>query len=167
MKSQTMRVRKVLQENGLEFQRHDGWERIQEHVGTHKYLLDLRNNKDSDWNEVVSSWEATVMSPLLKALERSGARQAFPARPTGDLYLEISDHWYFLKQRQPNASPVKAVESFTGRFGRNLLRFPLVRALRSLSVAFSENWDNARRMQRRIDKARTDFYVGVLGPDVF
>jgi len=139
-----------LHQRGVDFRRADAWQRIEDHVSTHKYLLDLRTKSSINWAEAATSWEARVMSPLLNAFERQHLSEAFPDQPTGDLLIEISDHWYYLKQRRPAVSPEEAVSSFRRRFAKGLRRwFP-----RGLVTALQEGWANGRRIDSNVRRAR-------------
>ncbi len=135
---------------GVEFRRADAWQRIEDHVGTHKYLLDLREKTNVDWSDAALSWEERVMSPLLEAFERQHLREAFPDQPTGDLFIEISDHWYFLKQSKPAVSPDEAVSSFRRRFAKGVRRW----FSRGILAALRDGWENGSRIDSNVRRAR-------------
>lgn len=156
-------VQKQLGERGLQFRRGDAWDRIEEHIGTHKYLLDLRSDATVDWAHAADSWERTVMKPLLDALERQEAVHAFPDQSIGDLYIEVSDHWYYLKQERPSASPDDAVASFTRRFGTRIAGwFPRV-LLRRASERFARAWRSGYTISRNVDRVKNDVASDVTG----
>lgn len=149
-------VQKQLHERGLQFQRSDAWDRIEEHIGTHKYLLDLRSDSGVDWSHAAYSWKETVMNPLLTALERQQAVHAFPNQSIGDLYIEISDHWYYLKQEHPSASPDDAVVSFTRRFGTRVGGWLSRVLLRRASEGFARVWNSGATITRNVDRVKNE-----------
>lgn len=154
-------VERLLRRRGVHFARSDAWDRIEEHIGTHKYLLDLRSDGAVDWGRAAYSWEETVMTPLLEALERQQATRAFPEQPIGDLYIEVSDHWYFLKQERPSASPDDAVVSFTRRFGRRVGAWFSRVLLRRISDRLGRSWQTGATISRNVDRMKSD-----IGSDV-
>lgn len=105
-----------LKEQGVRFSRDDAWRRIEDHVETHKYLLDLRSETEVAWTDAIRSWEERVARPLLDAARQTRMRRIFPQKSSGDLLIELSDHWYFLKQDRPSASPKEAAQSYAERF---------------------------------------------------
>lgn len=147
-------LRDRIARRGIGFRRKDAWERIEEHVGTHRYLLDLRHEAGVDWDEAAISWETTVMDPLVAAVERQRAGEAFPEQEIGDLFIEISDHWYFLKQQKPSASPDEAVTSFTRRFGTRVGRWLMKNVVRRLRHELTEGWERSRQIDNTIREAR-------------
>lgn len=156
-------VQKQLGERGVQFRRGDAWDRIQEHIDTHKYLLDLRSDAAVDWSDAAYSWERTVMKPLLEALERQQVAHAFPDQSMGDLYIEVSDHWYYLKQEQPSASPDDAVVSFTRRFGTRVAAwFPRV-LLRRAVERLAGSWRTGATISRNVDRVKGEVAADVTG----
>lgn len=109
-------------ENVLGFSRPDGWDRLSEHIAVHKHLKSLTTGESIDWNEAITSWHAEVFTPLLAAIQRYDFYAAFPDRPLGDIYLEVSDHWHFLRRRSPSATPIEAADSYANQYGNKLRR---------------------------------------------
>jgi len=147
-------VKDRLVRRGVEFRRADAWQRIEDHVETHKYLLDLRKKTSVEWTDATESWEDQVMTPLLEALERQDVTPAFPEQPVGDLFIEISDHWYFLKQEKPSASPDEAAASFRRRFGKGLARWVSTRAVSRFVEALGSDWERGRLIDSNVRRTR-------------
>ncbi|MFW5684196.1 MAG: hypothetical protein ACOC1I_05040 [Spirochaetota bacterium] len=155
MKTETKNeLKERLERRGLEFRRTDAWEQIQSHVGTHKYLLDLRSDEHVDWADAEDSWERTVMSPLLEALERQQAGVAFPGRTNGDLFIEVSDHWYYLKEQKDVVSPDEAVASFTRRFGQRVARWLSLTFVRTVAARIRADWTRSGRIADAVRDVR-------------
>ena len=153
-------VKRRLQDRGIEFSREDAWQRIQDHVSTHKYMIDLRRSADVSWLEAAHSWERTVVDPLLEAVERRNVHEAFRNRDVGDLYIQLSDHWYYLKQEKPWASPDEAVESFTRKFGNRLLRWFSWKTLRGGMQSLRRAWDRGERIDASVRQRKEQLVTG-------
>ena len=139
----------------FDFGRIDGWERIEEHIHVHKYLLDREREAEVAWDDVIESWKKSIFTPLLVAVEDNEVRALFPGRKVGDIYLEVSDHWHYLKQTRPNASPATAAESYANRYGNHFVSF-LRKAGNVLLGTGRHRWAPADEVQRRIDHVRTE-----------
>lgn len=50
-------------------------------------------------------------------------RNSFPRHLLGDLYLAVSDHWLYLKERDPEASAEDAALSFVTHYGKGIARW--------------------------------------------
>ena len=103
---------------GVEFTHTEGWNELGEHVAVHQYHLGTELNQNIKWDEAVFSWYENVFTPLMRAIDTWEVRGAFPRQRLGDLFLAISDHWLFLKERDPRVSPEVAANSFVSHYGR-------------------------------------------------
>lgn len=115
----------------LSFSRPDGWDRIAEHISVHRHLRSLGSDKPVSWEEAIDSWKVEIYAPLVAATQRSDVYAAFSDRPIGDVFLEVSDHWHFLRRRAPSATPIDAADSYADQTGGNMRRF-----LRRIGRAF-------------------------------
>ena len=107
----------------LSFSRPNGWVLLAEHVDAHKYWLSRELDIDVSWDDAVYSWYETVMVPLKRTIDTWEFRSAFPRQSIGDLYLAVSDHWHYLKERQPDATVDTAARSFVTHFGHGISRW--------------------------------------------
>lgn len=160
MKEQTLLptsadVRKRLGNTEMEFTREDGWDRIVEHIHVHRHLTGGSEEKDIAWEDAVSSWKRSVFTPLYSAVRSHDVRSAFPGRAIGDIYLEVSDHWHYLKSESPAASPSRAADSYARRYGNSLTRMLSRLAGKSRRSTFRAAVD-ARDIDERIREARYD-----------
>ncbi len=147
----------VLDRLGIAFTRDDAANRVQEHVSVHKYLIDTEQHTEHAWEEAVTSWQSTVLSPLKTALEQGDIRKAFPGRPVGDLYLEASDHWYYLKERRADVGPEEAADSFALRYGKALTRFFSSISVRAAARAWDREASRGNSIARKMDRAKTEY----------
>lgn len=76
-----------------------GYQRLLDHVRTHRYFLGLDRRAPVSWDEAVASWRDTVYRPTVEAIRRSGVLEAFPGRTETDLYLFTMDHLHFLREQ--------------------------------------------------------------------
>lgn len=108
---------------GIQFSREEGWKELEEHVDVHQYHLGQKLNRTISWDDAVYSWYDTVLVPLKRVVSSWEFRQAFPRQPLGDLYLAVSDHWHYLKERDPEVTPEEAARSFAMHYGKGLARW--------------------------------------------
>lgn len=121
----TVQVKAILQDklgSVLSFSQPDGWDRLAEHITVHKHLRGLTSQQPIGWAEAIESWHVEVFTPLLAAIQRSDVYAAFPDQPIGDVYLQVSDHWHFLRRTSPLATPIDAADSYADQHGNKLRR---------------------------------------------
>jgi hypothetical protein len=86
---------------------------IDHQIEEHKYFLNLTVPYEISRSEAFESWNAHVFVPLMKAIEDSGLENDFPELGQDELFIRVSEHWYFLKRDEdPNMPPERAVLSF-------------------------------------------------------
>lgn len=107
---------------GLEFARENGWATILEHIDTHRELLEKQHGIRANWFDAVFSWHEEVFVPLYRSIASRGFRLAFNDQKLGDLYLAVSDHWAYMKEKNPQASAAEAARSFLSHYGHGLSR---------------------------------------------
>ena len=109
---------------GITFARPEqGWDLLAEHVEKHKYWVSRELGREITWQEAVFSWYENVMVPLKRVVESWEFRSAFPKQQPGDLYLALSDHWYYLKEQYPELDAQRVARSFVTHFGHGLSRW--------------------------------------------
>ncbi|TVR59345.1 MAG: hypothetical protein EA426_07380 [Spirochaetaceae bacterium] len=147
----------VLERLGIAFSRADAQSRVHEHVSVHKYLLDTERHANHAWDEAVASWNATVLTPLTTALDKGEIKKAFPDKTVGDLYLEASDHWYYLKERRFDVGPDEAADSFALRYGNAFTRFFSAIPFRGLARVWKRQVHRAEVISRNMDRSKTEY----------
>ena len=110
-------------QEGIQFSRNAGWQELEEHVEVHKYHLSQQLNVNVTWEDAVFSWYDNMLRPVKEAITAWEFRNAFPRQPLGDLYLAVSDHWFYLKERDPNTTAEEAARSFAMHYGKGLARW--------------------------------------------
>ena len=82
-------------------------------IEEHKYLINLTVPHELTRQQAFDSWSANVFSPLIQAMEEQDLERDFPGLGQDELFLKVSEHWYFLKRDEdPNLSAERAVLSF-------------------------------------------------------
>jgi hypothetical protein len=76
-----------------------GYERLLDHVKTHRYFLGVELSREVGWAEAVASWRDTIFRPMVEIIRTSGVLADFPGRTEADLYLFVMDHLHFLRER--------------------------------------------------------------------
>lgn len=110
-------------QEGIQFSEAKGWEALAEHVDVHKYYLTQELKMNITWDEALFSWYENILTPLRRIVDTWEVKMAFPHQTFGDLYLAISDHWYYLKENDPETSAEEAAVSFVQHYGEGLGRF--------------------------------------------
>ena len=87
-----------------------GYERLLEHIATHRYFMGLDMRRPVGEEEAVVHWCKSVYQPVRRAIEESGIMAAFPDRTTADMYLWVMDHRHFLLEHKGTKS-IGIVES--------------------------------------------------------
>ncbi len=75
------------------------YEKLLEHIETHRWYLGVENARELSWDEAVQSWYDRVYLPTVEAIRASGALPDFPHRSEADLYLWITEHHWYLHQQ--------------------------------------------------------------------
>jgi hypothetical protein len=86
---------------------------IDHQIEEHKYFINLAVPHELTRQQAFDSWSENVFSPLIQAMEEQELEKDFPGLGQDDLFLKVSEHWYFLKRDEdPNLSAERAVLSF-------------------------------------------------------
>ena len=76
----------------------NGYERLLEHVSTHRYFLGLERGQPVAMREASRSWRRRVYEPALGAIRRHRVIEQFPGRSETDLYLFVMEHLARLRE---------------------------------------------------------------------
>jgi hypothetical protein len=76
-----------------------GYERLLDHIKTHRYFRGLELDREVGWDEAVASWRDTIFRPMVGIIRASDVLADFPGRTEADLYLFVMDHLHFLRER--------------------------------------------------------------------
>lgn len=115
-------AKNMLKSYKLDFASETGWATILEHVETHREILEEEHGITANWCEAVFSWHEEIFVPLYRSISTWAFRHAFSDQKMGDLYLAVSDHWAYLKERDPKTTAPAAARSFLEHYGHGLSR---------------------------------------------
>lgn len=92
----------------------DGYQRLLEHIGKHRYFRGLELRRPVPWEDAVASWRDTVYRPMIATIRASGILEDFPGRTETDLYLFAMDHLHYLREQYGpgDVAPQEALEDF-------------------------------------------------------
>ena len=90
-------------------------------IEEHKFFINQTIPFEVSMEEAFKSWSLLVQTPLTDAITESGLNRAFPELSKGELFLQVSNHWYYLKEKDANVSAKEAVLSFGTKFGPDAL----------------------------------------------
>ena len=116
-------IRQMLDRYDLRFSTDDGWAVLVRHVERHAEILKATLKIDAKWHEAVFAWEEEVFKPLFQVISPWSYHRAFGGQHLGDLYLAVSDHWGYLKERTPRVSANVAARSFLAHYGKGAARY--------------------------------------------
>lgn len=99
------------------------YEEVLSHIEEHKYYTNQNIPYEISIRDAVYSWYEEVYEPLMLAIDRNRLLKDVPSATRGELYLWISRHWHFMKERLgPRISAEQAVLDFGARFAAKRLR---------------------------------------------
>ncbi len=102
----------------IEFSELGKYRILLEHIEVHRYYLGLEEGREIPYEQAVVSWYDRVYMPLVDTLRRARLLDSFPGRTEADLYVWISEHLYYMRQRQgPDVDVEEAVREFARSFG--------------------------------------------------
>ena len=95
---------------------------VLQHIQDHTYYANTSIPKTLSFEEGVYSWYEEIYEPIMRAVDKLGLLYHISGSTRGELYLWISRHWHFLKERTgKNLHPKFAVLDFGRRFSTSWL----------------------------------------------
>jgi hypothetical protein len=74
------------------------YEKLLEHISTHRWYLGIEANREISYAEAVASWYDRIYLPTIEAVRTTDALRDFPHRSEADLYLWVTEHHWYLHQ---------------------------------------------------------------------
>lgn len=99
-------------EEGMTFKNDDGWNTLAEHVEVHNQYLNQKLKYNVSWDDALFSWYENIYTPLWRSVITRKMRSTFPTQTLGELYLALSDHWFYLKEKHENIASENAAYNF-------------------------------------------------------
>lgn len=120
------KLSKIRPEANIEFTIPEGYQRVLEHISTHRWFLGERLSREPSWEEAVASWYDEVYSPLVQVIREQQILKDFPGRSEADLYLWVIEHlWYLREAYQEEVSLADAARHFADSYSQRPLRWLL------------------------------------------
>lgn len=116
-------LKDMLRTTGLTLKNEREWQELADHIEVHKYFINQTIGWTVSWDDAVFSWLENVYTPLSRIIDSWEVREAFSNKTEGQLYLAISTHWHFLKERYPEITPEDAAHDFASHYGSGLARW--------------------------------------------
>ena len=145
----------VLARLGITVSNDEERNRFHEHVTVHKYLIDRKKQADTRWPDALASWQVQVAAPLRAAVSSERVKSAFPRKSKDTLFLEVSDHWHFLKQNNAGVTINEAAEDFARNYGNSFTRLLGGSILAPLARWMRNETRRAETIERNIRKSRS------------
>jgi hypothetical protein len=112
-----------------------GYQQITEHIATHRYYMQVEQQREVSDAEAVADWYDQVYLPIIEVIRANNVLADFPGRTESDLYLWIVEHLYFLREIEQGTSIEEAAEDYADQFSEKSIK----RLMRGLSQAFSDS----------------------------
>ncbi|HWQ04480.1 MAG TPA: DUF4032 domain-containing protein [Longilinea sp.] len=74
------------------------YNKLIEHIETHRWFLGEQKNHPATFEDATVSWYDEVYLPLINVIREQGILKEFPGRTEADLYLWIIEHLWFLRE---------------------------------------------------------------------
>lgn len=93
------------------------YERLLDHIATHRWYLGENQNREISYEEAVLSWFDNVYMPIIKVIRDLDVLEGFPERTETDLYLWIVRRQWLLREEFGEEIPIKqAAENVTEHY---------------------------------------------------
>jgi hypothetical protein len=101
---------------------HEDFQALAEQIAVHKYLINQTIPWTITWDDAAFSWLENVFSPIMQVIDRWEVRAAFPGMTSARLFFAISDHWYYLLEKDSRISAFHAAIDYAATCGTGLGR---------------------------------------------
>jgi hypothetical protein len=106
-------------DQAIEFTLPGQYRKLHEHIAVHRHFLGLRESREISNPEAVARWYDEVYMPVVQVIREERILELFPQRTEADLYLWISEHQHYLRERYGEDVPLgQAAAEFSHEFSR-------------------------------------------------
>lgn len=96
---------------------------VADQIAVHKYLINQQIPWIISWDDAAFSWLENVFYPIMQVADLWEVRSAFPHTSRAQRYFAISNHWYYLLEKDPHISAEYAAVEYAAKYGKGLGRF--------------------------------------------
>lgn len=115
------RMRYLMAGTGSVFAETD-YQTLSDHIEMHKYLINQTIPWTVSWDDAAFSWIENVFHPIMQVVDRWEVRSAFPNKSRAELFFDISNHWYYLLEKNPKVYANVAAIDYAATYGTGLGR---------------------------------------------
>ena len=145
---QRTHLHQLIPEVEIELSAPGGYQKLIEHIGTHRWFMGERAQSVINWEDAVQDWYLRVYTPLVEVIRKNQTLKDFPQRTEADLYLWIIEHlWYLREEYQEEISLENAAADFAGKFSER----SLPRILRIIGQAAAQFGNTSRDAERGLE----------------
>ncbi len=141
-----------------------GYQQIIEHIATHRYYMQLEQQREVSDAEAVADWYDQVYLPIVEVIRANNVLAEFPGRTESDLYLWIVEHLYFLRETEQATSIEEAAENYADQYSEKSLK----RLMRGFTQALANNGEmplEVIKAEQAREKFLTETHLAELRPD--
>jgi hypothetical protein len=123
MKNDTSNARMqfLMASTGSVFEKAD-YQALSDQIEVHKYLINQDIPWTISWDEAAFSWMENVFHPIMQVVDMWEVQAAFPTKTRAILFFEISNHWYYLLEKNPGVSAHFAALEYAATYGKGLAK---------------------------------------------
>lgn len=146
------RLDQLRPEQRIRFTVAGGYDRLLEHIATHRVFMQLEQHREVSDEEAVLHWYDTVYKPIVDVIRAHDVLKEFPARTESDLYLWITEHYYYLREKLADVSIEQAAEDYADQYSEK----PIKRIVRAMAQALGDS-DAAAHAATKTQQAHERF----------
>jgi hypothetical protein len=109
----------LLETTGAVFTEAD-YQALSDQIEVHKYLINQNIPWTITWDDAAFSWLENVYQPIMQVVDHWEIRSAFNKHDRARIFFDISDHWYFLMEKNPSTPASLAAVDYAAKYGRGL-----------------------------------------------
>lgn len=129
------RLDQLRPEQRIRFTVAGGYDRLLEHIATHRLFMQQEQQRTVSEEEAVAHWYDTVYKPIVDVIREHDVLKEFPARTESDLYLWIVEHLYYLREKMKDASIEEAADDYADQFSEK----PIKRIVRAVAQVLGDS----------------------------
>lgn len=144
--------------NFTQMNKEDVFLQLKKHIEVHKYFIEEKLPISLSLKQAIHSWYKNVYSHLYSAMEETAVEKIFPQMSRLELYLQISDHMYYLLEEKKNVEIFNLKHTATNAEKDKLTAYifiPFNQVVYSYISIHSNHWWTRFFARLRLTKVRT------------
>lgn len=127
------RINELIPEANIEVTLPGKYERLLDHIATHRWYLGEHRKAEVPYPEGVISWYQNVYFPIIEVIRDQDLLKDFPLRTETDLYLWIVRRQWLLRETYGEDVPIeKAVEEVTVNLAAPTVSSPIKKVVKAI-----------------------------------